>query len=206
MITVSAGEFAATVTKACLGASVKRGIALEIGSASMELSLLGQRPIPVLVEQFGDDPAKALPSPWEISDQGWSAPEIVSLSDAVSMIDFAAISDAGSRSGTVHAPAIVLGLALNRMRCHDLMLEVLLDNGVWTSVAEAAAQLSGELESCSAVLRRAAGSSESSLPNIVAINVLDDDWSSLEPWVAKTLVKADETNRADAGAGNTDND
>ncbi|MGI9356885.1 MAG: hypothetical protein ACR2PF_17215 [Rhizobiaceae bacterium] len=206
MITVSAGEFAATVTKACLGARVQRGIALELGSACMELSLLGHRPIPTLVERIAASSSKAKSGGWTKGDDGWTIPTAVSLPDAVSMIDFAAMAETGSRAAITYTPNLVLGLALNRMRCHDLMLEVSVDGRNWTSVVEVTAHLSDELLPCSMALRQARGELGLGLPNIIAIDVSDDDWNSLAPWVARTLVKADETNRADAGAGNTDND
>jgi len=206
MITVSAGEFATTVTKACLGAGMERGIAVELGPACMELSLLGRRPIPVLVDQLEAGSSRAESETWQRTGEEWTASEITSTSDAVSMIDFAMISDAGSCAAIVKTPVFVLGLALNRMRCHGLRFEISLNDGAWTNVVEATAQFSDELEPYSAALRKAAVSSGANQPDIVAIDVLDEDWSSLKSWVAKTLVKADETNRADAGAGNTDND
>lgn len=206
MIRVSAGEFAATLTKACLGAGVERGIALELGLACMELSLLGRRSIPVLIEQLQAGASNAGYESWEKTGEEWTVSNIATLPDAVSMIDFAMISEAGSRVANVHAPTLVLGLALNRMRCHGLILEILLGDGTWTNVIDVTVDLSNELEPCSVALRQAASSSGVSQPDIVAIDVLEEDWASLAPWVAKTLVKADETNRADAGAGNTDND
>ena len=202
---VSAGEYSSTCLKACLGAGIERGLAVEIGPACAEMALRGINPLSELIALFAD--IEGSENRWEKSANGWSIREIRSLENAISMVDFATVSGLmGTHATDIQIPDFLIGLCLHRTRSQRVVFEMSIQGGKWLSLAADSVKLFELAKTGKISLRCDPNASIPELQDITAIDVSTDDWESLSPWTYKTLVPADHASRADAGAGNTDND
>ncbi len=209
MIVVSAAEFANTVIKACLGAGVERGVSEEVGPACMELSLRNLPSLEPLIKQLEREAGKpqSEQAHWVRGNKGWKTERITSLDAAVSMIDFASISgNDGARAEMTAVPHICIGTALSNARYTKRRLEVSLADEDWFDAESDLDRLHMLPVDQPMAIRFRHESAGDAKVGISAIEVPKQVWHSLDIWTSNTLVSADESSRADAGAGNTDND
>ena len=185
---VSGNELSVTVTKACIGAGVARGVAEDIGKAVLELPLVGEDALGGLLMPLDEQSAAAEPAVlWKEVSEGWQCDEVRVLSNGPALIDFAVVAGVGKSTCAVKVD-------------HSDLLRGLAAASAWD--IELTADKSGGL-----VARLlAAEPKERTLVGVFGCEVDDVHWQSLCAHAAEILVPADATNRADAGAGLTDND
>lgn len=185
---ISGNELNVTVTKACVGCGVVRGVAEDLGRACLELALAGKPPLTSILKALdGYDPDASCTPAWIETADGWKVPSLTVLPYGPSAIDFAHLAGLGgcARIAQVDFPDLIHGLALADDRAFDI------DEAANRSI-------SVRLSSKQSVL--------DGISPIGGCEVDDNEWQRLYSHAEKILVPADDTNRADAGAGLTDND
>ena len=183
---ISSNELVVTVIKACVGKGVPCGVAEDMGAGCLALAMDGRNPlasiVPALEGYVPDEHSKPI---WEVDGSDWCCATLNVLPYGPSVIDFAQLvcGKGAARVSDCDAPNLIWGLAKARGQAFD-----------WN-------EDSGGI-SLSIRAEEDAGHAERS----TCIDVPDDDWARLGEFAALILVPADDTNRADAGAGLTDND
>ena len=185
---ISGNELNVTVTKACVGCGVVRGVAEDLGRACLELALAGKAPLTSILkalDEFNPD-ASSIPD-WTKTEDGWAVELLNVLPHGPGVIDFAHL--AGSQGGAhverVDFPDLIHGLALA-------------DDGSFDIEPNADGSLSVRLSAAQPTL-------DGNRP-VGGCDVDDNEWQLIYSHAEKILVPADDTNRADAGARLTDND
>ncbi len=189
---VSANELLMTATKACIGKGVPRGVAQDIGRAVLDLALErrdGLTPLLAALDRFEPD-AIAQITPRPVND-GWEIDALCVLPHGPGLVDLARTGD-HARAAEVDFPELIHGLA----KSTGLQFEFEEDDG---AVMLRFASNSAE----PADAPTAAPTTEKAVRGIA---VDSGQWQRLGAHAALILVPADESNRADAGAGLTDND
>lgn len=206
---VSANQWRTGLLKACVGAHVVRGVAEDIADACLALLTLDRDPLPAMLALLDDwkRPTTNTPPPQfkAIGDRQCCGSAIAVLAHGPSIIDLA---QAGRTVDCeVDSGLLLLGLAQSRSHSQGVMFEILPEGGAtWTDVATSiSSNLSSVAPNCMSVRLKSTGErlkqDLTQLPQPSA-----EHWTRLQKLTEAILVPADSSNRADAGAGLTDND
>lgn len=203
-VRLSANQWKVTVLKACIGAGVTRGVAEDVAEAALALLSLGYDPLDELLmclELFS--PAK--PPTGDRTDTGHIRFQQISLANhGPSMIDLA---QAGNRvTFQVEHPVLFAGMAQARVISAGIGFEIAIGNGDWLTPDRFLAERSPMPKGTELSLK---STGKNNTPHLKPCNPPQpepDDWAKLQSFANLILVPADSTNRADAGAGLTDND
>ncbi|MGI9366483.1 MAG: hypothetical protein ACR2O8_14970 [Rhizobiaceae bacterium] len=190
--------------KACVGAGVARGISEDVADAVLALLLLGHDPLDELLmclETFS--PAK--PPNGDRSESGQIRFQQVSLlNHGPSMIDLAQAGNIVSFPN--EQPVLIAGLAQARAMSNGRGFEIATGNSEWVTPERFLAERPAVFQGAELSLRQ---TGEQNIPRLTRCNAPQpnpDHWAKLQCFANLILVPADSTNRADAGAGLTDND
>lgn len=201
---ISANQWRVTILKACIGGQVARGIAEDIADGCIALLGLGQNPLLPLLEsldQFG--PAPSSPA-WPRTSAGTSLGRLNVMHHGPSVVDMA---QAGIIcSGEMDNHPLLLGLAQARLHSHGICFDYSKDGSNWRKVAHILKNQQALPDGVSFWLRK----SDTGDAEPVKLTKLSQpnrkNWAKLQKYADQIMVPADDTNRADAGAGLTDND
>ena len=195
---ISANQWRTSVLKACVGAYVARGVAEDIADACLALLELGQDPLPVLLPLIEKFDGSVQPAEWQARGGVYAASSTKVLMDGPSIFDLA---EAGKTVRcSVDEGLMTFALMAARMKSHDVLFDLVMNGDQiknMTSVQFGPAEIVVRLSTDSKTREQPAHAFP--VPN-------ENDWIRLQKLADEILVPADDTNRADAGAGLTDND
>ena len=201
---LSVNQWRTTVLKACIGANVPRGTAEDLAEGATALLSHGIDPLPVLLPclQVFDPVAPSLNWPGET--QAVDLGPVTVLHHGPSLVDMA---QAGHTIACrIDAPELLLGMAMWRGHTLQLPFQFAVNDDDWQDAADSA-----DLSSTDGTIRlRLNPSPASTLPSALGdaspLQPQRSDFQKLQKFADEILVPADDSNRADAGAGLTDND
>ncbi len=200
---LSSNQIRTTALKACLGAGVARGVAEDIADCCVCLLQVGIDPIGELVDLLHEFDAEKQVTHWVVNGDQYEADAISVLIDGPSAVDIAqagktvVCSTSGmvllfglliERSAVFEINFAIDGLQLNGISCKTLVRDI-------------------DRESVNKMHLSSVDGGESvrfDLGNQILPS--RETWTGLCTLADAILVPADAASRADAGAGNTDND
>ena len=201
---ISANQWRVTMLKACVGKLVARGVAEDIADGCMALLAAGQNPLMPLLEALDSFGPTASPPAWPTKSDTAELGSVQVLLHGPSVIDMA--HAAYTCSCEIDNMPLLLGLAQARLHSHGAVLEVSADGSDWQKVRKVLRD-GRALPDGGTIWLRMSGTTEplplksTNLPQPKRAN-----WAKLQAYADQIMVPADDTNRADAGAGLTDND
>ncbi|NKB54064.1 MAG: hypothetical protein GKR97_17940 [Rhizobiaceae bacterium] len=205
---ISANQWRTSVLKACVGTLVARGIAEDIADACLALLALQQNPLQPLLgclNTFHPSSSDVDGVP-DWPDVGATAHlgSLQVLKFGPSIIDMA---QAGIVCNCdIDSMILLLGLAQARLHSHDMQLECSRDGTNWQTIdgAISSGNVHSGPETCWLRAQKAQSRTPLNMTNLPQPR--REDWVSLQQFADQIMVPADDSNRADAGAGLTDND
>ena len=206
---VSSNELQVTIEKACVGCGLPRGVARELAAGQMLIKPHAPNSLLSLVEaldNFKADTTAPKCSEWQ---DGWTSGPLDSLEHCSVLADLSLLAGLGKSAfcERVDFPTCVLACVVKAEADWRCVFAVKTGGEDWQPVLQA---LTGfETPSSGAMslkLVSPAGSASEEAKPPHSHEVDDSVWSRLGTHAAKILVPADDQNRADAGAGLTDND
>lgn len=205
---VSGNELYGTALKACIGATLPRGVSEDLSRAAVAIAQCGVDPIAMLIRTTQLPDSEQLQ--WFFETPHWVCRNGGVFSVGPSLVDFAqlVVGSGYAIAKNIESPALIYGCALSVSETVDLDFEIGFGtDGNWHRV--------GSLETISRIPTgpndislKCLGprESKSTAQPIGGLNVDDKGWEQLKKLAERVLVPANESNSADAGAGNTDND
>lgn len=198
MAHISANQWRTSVLKACVGAYVARGVAEDIADACVVLLSLGRDPLPELLPLIGDFSPDLKPANWAVDDKAWTVPCAHILVDGPSVVDLA---ETGKQVRCqVDDGLLLFGLCTARHLSHESGFDLMIGGNPIMTIDEIGG---GRVDVAVQMNRNIHRPKKNAKPFPIPT---DENWDKLQRFAAEILVPADETNRADAGAGLTDND
>jgi len=201
---ISANQWRVTILKACVGTQVARGVAEDIADASIALLALGQNPLMPVLETLGQYESTTTSPAWPNGSDTVQLGSLQVLHHGPSIIDMA-------QAGLIcccdiDSHPLLLGLAQARLHSHGIQFEYCDDGSNWRPVITILSN-GQALPDGGPVWLRTSSSGEivpAQLTNLP--QPTRENWARLQTYADQIMVPADDTNRADAGAGLTDND
>lgn len=198
----SLNEIRTTVQKAAVGAGLPPGIAEDVGRAAAWLSARGL-----------DGVGAALLGIKTPSDDTSGVPKSRAVGEAISALDRVAVSEAETtiEQPDLDAPLLFLGLAANVAADYGLGFEIEFGGGATAMCSPRGTRLPDDLpeSGCTIVITVKPDSrcSNDPVPTTDGVAVNDAAWTETTALAARTYVPStEESRRAGAGAGLTDND
>lgn len=206
---VSANQWRTGLIKACIGARVVRGVAEDVADACLALLAQHHDPLSGVLDDL-DRWNKAgagmvVPTFQSIKNHCRCDTPVATLGHGPSIIDLA---QAGRTVDCiVDDVGLALGFAQSRHHSHGAVFEVQIgDADIWQPVGEAIRQTVESSGATRLVLRLQSQEKPARLDLTQLPQPVAGEWLRLQELTKEIMVPADSTNRADAGAGLTDND
>ncbi|MEP1208944.1 MAG: hypothetical protein ABJM29_13640 [Rhizobiaceae bacterium] len=201
---ISANQWRVSILKACIGAHVARGVAEDIADAALALLELNQNPLASLLDRLDGFQPSAPTPPWPGSTQSASLGPLQVLHHGPSLVDMAQAGIACACE--IDDLALLLGLAQSRLYSHGISFEYSRNGTDWQSVSVVAHNRITQTDNGPIWLRKTTSGDLVPLKLTNLPQPTPHDWARLLALASQIMVPADDTNRADAGAGLTDND
>ncbi len=207
-IHISANQWRTSILKACVGVEVARGVAEDIADASLAILALGQNPLKLLLDRLNAfqpsaNHADTIPN-WPVVGETAQLGSLSVLRFGPSVIDM--VQAKIICSCHIDNMTLLLGLAQARLHSHGIQFECSRDGTTWQTIEVAFSGKNVPAGAATCWLR----ASNSQTPHPFNMTRLPqptrEDWATLQGFANQILVPADDSNRADAGAGLTDND
>jgi hypothetical protein len=201
---LSANQWRTTIHKVCVGAGIARGNAEDVAEAGLALLGLQINPLDCLFYCLDQDRQSSSDLRWSHADESVKLMKVQVLHHGPSIVDLA-------QCGMVAACQIddlmlLAGLARARFHSHGARFQISTDGHTWRNLAPVIVDPGPRRRNMPVWLRLDAITDlqRPDLSNLISPSW--DDWRRLLKLADKILVPADAANRADAGAGTTDND
>ena len=201
---ISANQWRVTMLKACVGTQVARGVAEDVADGCMALLAAGHNPLTPLLEALDSFDPTATPPSWPSNSEPADLGPVQVLHHGPSVIDMA---HAGltCRCEIDNMP-LLLGLAQARLPSHGTVLELSADGSNWQGIRGVLRDGRALPDIGSTWLRMSDKLSPQPLKSTELPQPKPVNWAKLQTYADQIMVPADDANRADAGAGLTDND
>ena len=197
---ISQNQLRMTVLKACVGTGVARGNSEDMADAVLFLAQMGANSFQSLIECLTQFDADLSPRSPAVNYDEVSGETLSVLQYGPSLIDLVQVGK--PFDGTVDCPILLAGLAA--YRGHEQELSFLWND---RQVSETLIHEVASLKSTGRIRLTCATQLEQSPSGIVDFRQPQEaEWTKLCRFADAILVPADAASRADAGAGNTDND
>ena len=209
---ISENELYSAALKACIGAEFPRGVGEDLARAAVALAQCDVDPLAMLVRTVELPSSEHLQ--WLFQTPNWVCRNGFVSTVGPSLVDFSQLVE-GSGYATaigVENCGLVYGCALAVSRAAQVSFKIKFDEydksmfGEWVLVGDETID-SVPTEKSNVSLRCLGDANSPTTPkSSKGLNVDEGDWEALKKLAERVLVPANDENRADAGAGNTDND